>query len=522
MDIFHFANNELNARVCNYPYGKKAAFVQNSDTHMYPNEYLMFIIAMKHNIRMTTFINPYDQTVTVRGLKEGICDYDIYFPTDRWKNPVSGTIEIIPDYYGTAWTSAGASIFANAQIGQPKATRAPNHGQELFDISNGSYGYNFSTGIAGTTNLSEFKGLTEYLIQWFEELTGKKPVSFSYRNGQNGGSLLFMPYFLGGRNSDLLQTNLTQEWQDDFGRNNNGIYLGSPQQITSRSSRINQRNSSRVKDMASNLGFGTWAEVLEYAKEEMAEAVNTGGAVNDFIHRNQYSNDTTGRINFDNYLKSIDELPNSGDIWRWSYGEMLQYLFVREIADKISAKVQDNKILIVANKKDKYKSLFTSGIPEALNTEWFKNAFLSVEIDLTGTFLEGKNIKATPGTVYSLGNNKYTIQIPFRNLAWGVFCAELTEAESADYIDLSRPVISNIVRSGNTISFETNKDCIAWLAYYDTTLHASFGGLTGVNSNPEFKKIWSFDISTITNYSNKKFLIAVADKEKQSNVSSEI
>ncbi len=524
MNIHFQSKNILNAKVCNFPYGKKAGFVEVSDYNIYPNEYLMFFLAMKNNIRLTTFINYWEAGNAVMGYNEGICDYDIYYSTDRWRNPTTGALELIPDYYATAWTSAGKAAFPSVTVGATKVTRYPNHGQEMYDISSGALGWNFTTGVPGTSQGWEMRSIVIYLRDWYKNQFGKNPRTFSYRNGQKGGSYMFMPYFIGGRNSDLLQTNLTENCKTSFGKNN-GINLGYPQTNFSRYDFINNQCSIRTKDMGTTgniIYMGTPTQVNSYTSSQISNTIANGGNITNFIHRTQYNSDYTGRENFDTYLGVVNST-GGNNIWRWSYGEMCQYLIMREMAEVVSSQVYKDKIIIAVKKVDKWKDTLTKGISEKLIFDLFSDAFVSVEIDLTGTFLEGKNIKSNGGTIYSLGSNKYTLQISFGNLTEGTAGIEISESTTQNYVDLTMPTISNVVKSGTILTFDTDIPCVSVLGYFASTsdiyhLEGVLGFSSTIGSNLIYKTRHSFNIGSITNYTTKKFVVGAISKQKQSSI----
>ena len=506
MDILFFPKSEVPVKVCDYLYGAESAFVQNTD-QANADRFIFEMYAFRHNIQITAFVNPWnspagDMDVTER---TGRVTYDLYLPTDRWS--IGGIIDIIPDYTATTWTSQGASVFVNAVEGVSKPSRFPNHGQELFDISDGLYGWDYINGVPGENKGRELFNLLEFLENYFFVNLKKGISSFAYRNGQTGGSLMLMKYFLGGRNSELLETNLSENGQTDYG-NNEGIYLGFPEQDTSRSKRINQPSTTRYKDMYEALGMGSEAQVRAYFTDQLELSISNGGFFNDFIHHHQWTGSNIPKLN--SFFQMVNDTISDSFVWRTSYGEAIQYLFFREMVGRVSAFESNGVVKIVADKTDKFKEISTSGISERTLYNLLKVP-ISIEVDLSGTTLSGKNITSNIGSIRSLGLNKYVVQIPFNNEFEGFISIELSETTESNYLDFSLPVITSSVISDNTLIVQTDKPTRAMLMKGEEGTQEYLYTLHGRSNELSIKH--EFDISGFETYD---FKAGVITKEGQS------
>ncbi|MFW1778913.1 hypothetical protein ACG9XQ_17645, partial [Acinetobacter baumannii] len=118
-----------------------------------------------------------------------------------WINPRTGVQETIPDYNSKAWTSLGQQYFPNVVIGETKADKYPNHGQQLFDKSNGEFGYDMVNQVMGASNLSETYLHTEQQLNHIKAISGIDFTSGSFTNGAQGGWNVLIPKLFGMRNS---------------------------------------------------------------------------------------------------------------------------------------------------------------------------------------------------------------------------------------------------------------------------------------------------------------------------------
>lgn len=460
----HFPKSQIEVSVCDLAFDAKAIIVQDTDKPA-DERWIMELYAFQNNMVLTDNLNPFDGPISDFGSTQatGKVQYNLYHATDRWKNPTTGNIEIIPDYYGTVWSSTGAAYF-DVTIGAAKSARFPNHGQQLYDISSGRLGWDYVNGVSGINQGFELFMLIEFEMNYIYSNTGHYPSAFSYRNGQNGGYLMMMKYLLGGRNSDLIQTDLLHNGKTDYGQNKEGDYLGLPQQATTRANRINSQNTTRFKDMTEGTVVGTWgseSQVRTYCAGQVTLSKTNKGIYNDFIHRYQWST-AAQRAKFGTFTGALNTAAGSDFVWRTSYGDAMEYLFYREMINRIASYEADSKVHIVIEKIDPYKNNLNSGISERLPLTLIRVP-ISVRINLTGTVLAGKDIQTNYGTILPDGVDEYIIQIPFDNPFEGFTGCILSETNSTSYISLDLPAVVSSIKSGNSITVNTDKPTTAAL-----------------------------------------------------------
>lgn len=456
MRVIAFPKKEIPVSICAHRYGAKSTLCLNSDTAQVNNN-ICEMMSFRHNIAISSFVNPYNSpTADIKGIAQtGRVKFDLYFPTDRWASPRSGIVEMIPDYISNVWTSAGAEAFG-VTAGTAKPARYPNHGQQMFDASNGQYGWDSVSGKYGASDGKELYKMVDILQDYFRFNIGAESSGFSYRNGRTEGAEMLVPKFLGGRNSNIMQSSLDDKAVTDYGAG-----LGFPSgESVSRLDRISMASSTRYKDMYENLGLGSQSQVLEYIKRQLRDTINNGGFYNDFIHRYQWGA-TPAIENFNQFLISVNEVVGDHFVHYCGYGEAMEYLFYREMIADISAYEDSGVVKVVIQKSDKFKDLEINRISQTTLLHLLRTP-ISIEIDLSETSLKGVEVSANVGSLISNGGDKYVVNIPFgSNLFDGFGCLEIFKG-SADYLDFSIPV-GELSREGNILFALAGKPCRAVL-----------------------------------------------------------
>jgi len=439
-----FPKSTITATVKTHRYGASATISQDSDKLYVGKRYFVELFGFKNNIKPNIFYTVFgsDTTDVKSAYASGRLGFGIYQQTDRWYDAsYSGSdpylqYPVIPDYYETAWTQAGVDAFG-VTLGAAKTSRTPNHGQELFDVSGGVYGYDIATESYGTNNGLELSTLIEYEINELEKILGHKVTIISYRNGQNQGSHELLPFISYGRDSGFSTSG-----------NSDIEYRG-----FSRYGFLNKNSSTRWWDMWNYYGF-TEAQASAYSTQEIGKAISNNGWFNDFIHwHNCYDADDMDAIN--RYYAVINAAIGSDFVYRASNNEAANYAFYRDMVSRISAFEEDSKVYIVIQKKDNYKGTDTDGIDNDLPLGGMATP-VSVEIDLSATSLAGKNIITNTTGIRSLGSDVYIVDIPFGNAKEG-FQRCILEEGTADYYDFTLPVISSDSVSSEVLTVVTDK-----------------------------------------------------------------
>lgn len=442
--------------VCDHRYDAEMTFSEQTDSRVLNSIYVVEALGFKHNVRLGAFqsnlVNQTDEGI-FEAEQTGLIRHDIYFSTDRWKNPNTGLNEVLPDYYRTEWTAEGAEFF-NVTVGESKASRYPNNGQQLYDISNGDYGYDIENNQIGASNLAEFLGIVDVQKEWLKELTGRNISAGSYRNGQQGTKEMQYPHYLGMRNSAAGGARTFTNSDTYYGESNqSNVVLGNKiSSLPFREFFSSYPSSTRFWDYQKTFytELMTKEEVDNYVLQELAKCTLDRGWFRDFTHWHFMRSDNSLNL-MDDFLSLVRA--NTGFIHTCSNGEALEYMYLRQSCSRVVATEKSDGILITADVVDFLKDEGNSNfkhdvIFDAINTP------LSLKIDLTGTILEGKNIKLNKGDVKSEGNDIYIIDLHFDKVEENIVSNFITEAETdAEYLNFEQPVATaSITGSDATIT----------------------------------------------------------------------
>lgn len=434
MQTVFFPINALGATVEPIFNGHVAIVSDNTD-RLIDGKYAAAELAlMKHNVQGTSFLNPmgvesgenvgYGQTLRNVG-DTGRIGFGLYYRTAHWVNPATGVTEGIPDYGLTAWTAAGVAAFSGAVLGAAKGERTPNHGQQLYDISGGAYGYDAATEQYGASGGSETILHTAKQLDYFRSLAGLEISTASYANGRFEAGLLNLPYLLGTRNSSYSYTG-------------SGLisYAG-----LSRMDLMSRASTTRAWDAANTPGQAAdQAAALAYMQTQIAAAISAYGWFGNFGHWHSIYDADDAEF-FDSFYAAIDEAIDGADVWRATNPEATEYYVLRESIAKVGSYVDDDGSVRIAYQfRDGFPG-DTSGIDNALPAALIGTP-ISIRIDLTGTPLAGLDIVSSEArSIRKLSGNQWIVNILPRQFGDGYYGAIL-RAGAGSYYDAARPDLS--------------------------------------------------------------------------------
>ena len=446
-------NTGIPVEICNHRFGAKATFSHQTDSRFESSIFAVEMFGFKNNVRLGAFItNLLGQYVggITQAEKTGLMRHDVYHGTDFWKNPITGVVELIPDYYATVWTSLGASAFQNAIAGQVKVTKTPNHGQQMFDITNGAYGHDYINGVSGASNHSELIGVVENQRSWLKGLTGREISCGSYRNGAQGGYLEHIPLWLAVRNSVPSPSIPGVAGNTFYGFSKGGSLLGLPVgSVMSRQTFITFPSTFRWWDSWNGSGY-TKTQATNHFTTQLNLTIANGGWYKDFCHWHSARNE--GNLeSVDEFLQIFRTIVGSEFVHTCSKGEAVEYLFIRDITSRVIAKEIGSSVVLIADVVDKFKGSFTAGIANGLKLECL-NTPLSVKVDLSDTSLSGKILKSNYGKLRSLGSDLYIVEIPFSKKEEGFMSIVIEEGSDGIYNENVPTATLNVNSSTITVN----------------------------------------------------------------------
>ncbi|MBN1293224.1 MAG: T9SS type A sorting domain-containing protein [Candidatus Latescibacteria bacterium] len=443
---------------CDHRYGAVASWSQCTDTLDSRTRYDAELWAFKYNLPLTVFDSPFSIAITtdkVECYQTGRISWEVYFQTDRWAKPdeyeyptnyayyEKSKYPLIPDYFLDKWTEVGKHYFPSVTIGESKPVRYPDHGQELYDVSDGKYGYDDTTNTAG--DIDSINGLIKYHCDWVKNILGCQPSCLSYRYGKVGARYAMAEWFLAGRNSEFYVNGRSRTV---YGKSRiTNLYLGYPNGYNFTHERaVCQPSSSRYWDSWKNPYtqpyFNTRDEALTQCETLLSETLRNGGWFNDFTHWHNTQDD-----DLDVFFAGQRRVIGEHDVFTGGYGDCMQHLFLRDSVESISTYWEGSVCVIEVHENE---------LPETLPLSVFSIP-LSVQIDLSGTVLEGKDICSTESHgIKKLGNDLYCVDVPF-NGEEGFQIVKLAATDTPNYLDFQIPKIISINPVGKILSIKTDK-----------------------------------------------------------------
>lgn len=455
MNVLFFPANKLSASIAPIFNGHSAIVSTNTDRLIDGKYALAELGAFKHNIQLTSFLHAFGDTTagentnygtTLKAVHNtGRISFGLYWRSDMWVNPRNGVQGTIPDHNSTVWTEGGKTFYPDVTVGASKPLRYPNHGQQLYDESNGEFGYDAVNQVMGASNLSETILHTNQQLNHIKEISELELTSASYTNGASSGWNVIIPYFFGVRNSAY-----------GFANNNGNIKYSN----LTRPEMMIEPSTTRTWDAVNAGQFADQAASLAYTATEVQRAISQGGWFSDFVHWHSIY-DSNNTPFFDTFFQTIDTAIGSSDVWRAGNDEVNEYYVLANSIDKIGSYVHDSKAFVFIRFKDMFLGTDTNGISNAIDPTRITTP-ISIEIDLSGTALAGKNIASDQAvTVRSLGSNKWIVNVQpidtFKNRYMTFVLSEATNTDQL-YTD-ARP---NLTRNGNTITANQKCKFVVW------------------------------------------------------------
>lgn len=437
---FQIPNEKLDINVAKHRHNAVASMTIDTDQAKVPTIWMTEYLAFKHNIGLTVF-DIYDSwswvPARIKNRKDadiiGRLSWEIYLQTDTWIDPKDSVRIRIPDYYSTIWTTEGTENFIYAVLGETKEARYPNHGQQIWDISGGDFGYDFASDIKAETDVAT--GIIQLQIENFKAFFGYSPTSISYRNGQTGISNQLKDYVISGRNSSYSQSGDSHiDYSDEL--ENKEL--------------ISRQSSTRWLTNGGN-EFSTTHSIGEIEK-----AMSTGGFWNNFTHF-QLLDTATKQENWQLFFEAIDDATKDEFVYWDGYGEINQYLFLRNSLAEVNAFEDDEGVVIEVKMNESTKGIELFRVP------------LSFVLDISNSKLSGKELGTGDAvSVRKISTDVFNIEIEPSTFNGSTFIKLYGEP---NYLDLSRPIITEVLENAGVVTVKTNQPS------YLTFFHNNRGGM---------------------------------------------
>lgn len=253
-------------------------------------------------------------------------------------------------------------------------------------------------------------------IDWLKKVLGKNPSYWSYANGLRDHDEFVSINGLVSRLSSVSDTSY------DF------------------NDRLGHKVSTLFNYNARDIGMQT---ALNNSKTALQKAVDEKGWYNDFSHWH-WAEFYGDKNQFSQWMSQTENMLKNVNYIGLGASEAVEYMWLRKQFKRGGIYQDENEIVIISENYN------TENIPySAIDTS------LSVEIDLTGTILENKDI-STNVDVIKKNDNKFIVQIPYSKRD-GFRTVRLKETNEPQYLNLNKPIINNSRINGNTLTVTTDR-----------------------------------------------------------------
>ena len=426
----------VSAFVCDHRYGAQATWSQGTDTSQLKSFWWAEACAFRENLALTVFDNPFStgrNYVPVSERREaarsGRLGFQLYFTTDRWAHPQTGKFEIIPDYYGKVWTQKAVAAGFTVVPGEAKRSRFPNHGQQMFDSSDGRYGYDVKNGKQGRKDV--FTALLNHETDWLAENFSPCSVA-AYRNGQTGAFYAMPLHLLGARNSghtgDLSYGRSAQDKKL--------LGVGLYPDLT-----LANTASMELTTRAGDIDASREA-VTARCRKLLQQAIATRGWYRDFNH---WHTSPRFGLSLEQFLADQRKIMKGDDVVSLDFGQALQHKFLRDISTVAVHEADTGIQLDVTFSNSLNLPLSVFQIP------------LSVGVNLAGTRFSEQDLTSPEGCpIRRLAADQFVVDIPFTGHE-GMVTVHLQPTSVANYIDLERPSVVHAVSQDGQLLVQTDK-----------------------------------------------------------------
>lgn len=252
--------------------------------------------------------------------------------------------------------------------------------------------------------------------EWLYNLLGKVPAYWSYANGIRENDDFALQNSLVTRLSGVSDT--SYDFDERLGHKTSSLF------------------NYNVRDIDT-------ATAINNAKTALQQAINNKGWYNDFSHWH-WAEFYGDKNQFEHLMTEFKTLLNGVNYISLGASEAIEYMWLRK-QFKRGGMYQDGNELVLLSEVINDNALPYSAI----------NSTLSVQVDLTGTILEGKEITSN-ADILKVANNQFIVQVPYSKYD-GFRTVRIKESSTPKYLNFSKPTIVSKQLNSDTLTVITDK-----------------------------------------------------------------
>lgn len=378
------------------------------------------------------------------------------------------TISFHTDTYKPTLEGHGIDFEINAFKHNLKGTILLNH--ETDSIYKTQIKEVLNTGIFDVGTYFRATKALEPQTSWLISLLGKVPAYWSYANGLRDNDNFAL------QNSLVTRLSSTSDTSYNF------------------DDRLGHKTSSLFNYNARDIDTPT---AINNAKTALQTAVDTNGWYNDFSHWH-WAEFYGDKNQFEQLMTEFKTLLNGVNYISLGASEAIEYMWLRK-QFKRGGLYQDGNELVLLSEVANDNALPYSAI----------DSTLSVQVNLTGTILEGKEIISN-ADILKVANNQFIVQVPYSKYD-GFRTVRIKETSTPKYLSFSKPTIVSKQLNSDTLTVVTDRptNVVVFTTPTDAELYqASLVSRSNImNTNHIIK---------LPDVTSKDIYIGAITKEKQS------
>ena len=306
--------------------------------------------------------------------------------------------------------------------------------------------------------------------EWLYNLLGKIPAYWSYANGIRDNDEFALQNSLVTRMSSVSDT--SYDFDDRLGHKTSSLF------------------NYNVRDIDT-------PTAINNAKSALQQTINNNGWYNDFSHWH-WAELYGDKNQFDQLMTEFKSLLNDTNYISLGSSEAIEYMWLRK-QFKRGGVYQDGNELVLLSEVTNDNTLPYSVI----------NSTLSVQVNLTGTILENKDITSNTDII-KVASNQFIVQIPYSKYD-GFRTVRIKETTTPNYLNFNKPTIVSKQISGDTLMVVTDRptNLVVFTTPTDAELYqASLVSRSNIMSTNHIIKL--------PDVTSKDIYIGAITKEKQS------
>ncbi|UTH10773.1 hypothetical protein [Macrococcoides canis] len=252
-------------------------------------------------------------------------------------------------------------------------------------------------------------------VDWLERVIGRKPAYWSYAYGTRDHDDFVLANGLVSRLSSV--SKVDYDFSDRLGHAVSSLF------------------NYNVRDI-------DMTTALTNARNALQNTINTGGWYNDFSHWH-WAEFYGDKNQIDQWLTDQKALLNGVNYVSLGASEAVEYMWLRKQFKRGGIYQDGDELVLVCDVINEEKIPY-----ETIDTT------LSINVDLTGTILEGKDITSATDIIKS-SENQYIIQVPYSNYD-GFRSIRLKQTTAPKYLTLEKPQIVTKGIEGTSLNVTTD------------------------------------------------------------------